>query len=154
MRHETPYHSDRRAFELAKSGKYLYVSEIRERLRSEGYSTDTVSGPLLVGQLKTAIVSALKEQRKPFPQGKREGSTQTVPMRPLSHRARDRDTRPRINLGPVDWSRVRPQLSGFGWAALQRRRNGVMTMKSVVLWLLGVPIVVIVLLNLTGMLGH
>jgi len=27
-------------------------------------------------------------------------------------------------------------------------------MKSIVLWLLGVPIVVIILLNLTGMLGH
>ena len=28
------------------------------------------------------------------------------------------------------------------------------SMKSIVLWLLGVPIVVIILLNLTGMLGH
>jgi len=27
-------------------------------------------------------------------------------------------------------------------------------MKSIFLWLLGVPIVVIVLLNVTGMLGH
>ena len=27
-------------------------------------------------------------------------------------------------------------------------------MKSIFLWLLGVPIVVIVLLNITGMLGH
>ena len=27
-------------------------------------------------------------------------------------------------------------------------------MKSVILWLMGVPIVVIILLNLTGMLGH
>jgi len=27
-------------------------------------------------------------------------------------------------------------------------------MKSVILWLLGVPIVVIILLNITGMLGH
>jgi hypothetical protein len=30
----------------------------------------------------------------------------------------------------------------------------VQVMKSVVLWLLGVPIVVIILLNITGMLGH
>ncbi len=28
------------------------------------------------------------------------------------------------------------------------------SMKSVILWLLGVPIVVIILLNVTGMLGH
>ncbi len=28
------------------------------------------------------------------------------------------------------------------------------TMKSIILWLLGVPIVVIILLNVTGMLGH
>jgi len=27
-------------------------------------------------------------------------------------------------------------------------------MKSIFLWLLGIPIVVIVLLNITGMLGH
>jgi len=27
-------------------------------------------------------------------------------------------------------------------------------MKSIILWLLGVPIVVILLLNITGMLGH
>jgi len=27
-------------------------------------------------------------------------------------------------------------------------------MKSIILWLLGVPIVVIIFLNLTGMLGH
>ena len=27
-------------------------------------------------------------------------------------------------------------------------------MKSIILWLLGVPIVVIILLNVTGMLGH
>jgi len=27
-------------------------------------------------------------------------------------------------------------------------------MKSIILWLLGVPIVVIILLNITGMLGH
>jgi hypothetical protein len=27
-------------------------------------------------------------------------------------------------------------------------------MKSIILWLLGVPIVVIILLNITGLLGH
>jgi hypothetical protein len=32
--------------------------------------------------------------------------------------------------------------------------KGVQVMKSVLLWLLGVPIVVIILLNITGMLGH
>jgi hypothetical protein len=32
--------------------------------------------------------------------------------------------------------------------------SGRTLMKSVILWLLGVPIVVIILLNVTGMLGH
>jgi hypothetical protein len=65
-----------RAFELAKSGKYLYLSEIRERLRFEGYYTDTISGQQLCGQIKAAIATALREQHRPLPQEKREGSTQ------------------------------------------------------------------------------
>jgi hypothetical protein len=37
-------------------------------------------------------------------------------------------------------------------AAVRSQRTTIM--KSVILWLLGVPIVVIILLNVTGMLGH
>ena len=33
-----------RAFELARAGLYLEVSEIKERLRHEGYFTETVTG--------------------------------------------------------------------------------------------------------------
>jgi len=57
-----------RAFELARSGRFLYLTEIRERLRFEGYFTDTISGPHLCCQLKAEIDGALKEQQKPLPQ--------------------------------------------------------------------------------------
>lgn len=60
-----------RAFELAKSGRFLYLSEVRERLRFEGYFTETISGPLLCGQLKATIEAALKDQHKPLPQGQK-----------------------------------------------------------------------------------
>ena len=33
-----------RAFELSRTGLYLEVFEIKERLRSEGYPTDTITG--------------------------------------------------------------------------------------------------------------
>jgi hypothetical protein len=61
-----------RAFELAKSGRFLYLSEVREQLRSEGYFTETISGPLLCGQLKATIEAALKDQHKPLPQGRKD----------------------------------------------------------------------------------
>jgi hypothetical protein len=44
-----------RAFQLARLGTYLNVSEIKERLHVDGYPTDTISGPHLYEQLKSAI---------------------------------------------------------------------------------------------------
>jgi hypothetical protein len=55
-----------RAFELARSGRFLYLAEVRERLRFEGYFTDTISGPQLCGQLKATIEAALKEQHSRY----------------------------------------------------------------------------------------
>ena len=40
-----------RAFELAASGKFVSVEEIRRRLSDEGYFTGAVCGPLLCRQL-------------------------------------------------------------------------------------------------------
>ena len=72
-----------RAFELARSGRYVYLTKIRERLRYEGYFTDTVSGPLLCRQLKDTIKAALRGQHKPVP------SDRSEPFRPLIERRAD-----------------------------------------------------------------
>ena len=53
------------AFELARSGKYVDVSEIIERLRFEGYVTETIAGPLLFRQLTDMLNKARTDQRKP-----------------------------------------------------------------------------------------
>jgi hypothetical protein len=47
-----------RAFELARSGRYLSLSEIKVRLSIEGYSADFVEGPQLCSQLKALIKTA------------------------------------------------------------------------------------------------
>ena len=47
-----------RAFELAKSGDYETVSDIRKKLNSEGYSADQVSGRTLQRQLRELIEAA------------------------------------------------------------------------------------------------
>jgi len=57
-----------RAFELANTGRFLYVQEIRERLRAEGYHTDVITGPKLWSQLRDAIAATLRQQHKPQPQ--------------------------------------------------------------------------------------
>ena len=57
-----------RAFELAGTGRFLYVNEIRERLRSEGYVSDRIVGSHLCGQLKMAIQKALKREHRPVPE--------------------------------------------------------------------------------------
>ena len=56
-----------RAFELAGTGRFLYVAEIRHQLRSEGYTSDGIIGPQLCSQLKKSIRQALKTQHKPLP---------------------------------------------------------------------------------------
>jgi hypothetical protein len=64
-----------RAFALAKSGKYLYIAEIRERLRFEGYFTETITGPHLSNQLRAAIRSARMLEHKPLPRGTKPQDT-------------------------------------------------------------------------------
>jgi hypothetical protein len=41
-----------RAFDLARTGKYAGVSELRQQLKSEGYSVEQLSGPALLRQLR------------------------------------------------------------------------------------------------------
>ena len=53
-----------RAFELARTGLYLGVSEIKERLRHEGYFTESVTGPALRTQLKILMEAARKTRWK------------------------------------------------------------------------------------------
>ena len=48
-----------RAFELAKSGKYANVSDIKSALRAERYSIDTVTGASLSKQLRSLIESSI-----------------------------------------------------------------------------------------------
>jgi hypothetical protein len=47
-----------RAFQLARSGLCGSVSEIRERLKAEGYSLDQLTGPTLSKQLFGLIQEA------------------------------------------------------------------------------------------------
>jgi hypothetical protein len=47
-----------RAFQLAKSGYCNSVDDIRHQLKSEGYSTEQITGKDLTSQLKALINSA------------------------------------------------------------------------------------------------
>ena len=47
-----------RAFELAKSGTCASVSEIKQRLKSEGHSVDQITGAVLKRQLRALIQAA------------------------------------------------------------------------------------------------
>lgn len=47
-----------RAFELAKSGKCLSISDIRNQLKIEGYGPEQVTGPTLLRQLRKLIAAA------------------------------------------------------------------------------------------------
>jgi hypothetical protein len=47
-----------RAFELARSGECAQVSDIRKRLRDEGYSDAQIEGPILTRQLRALLVAA------------------------------------------------------------------------------------------------
>jgi hypothetical protein len=50
-----------RAFQLAKSGRYATVVEIRRTLNLEGYSTHQVTGSTLQRQLR-ALIQAAREK--------------------------------------------------------------------------------------------
>ena len=47
-----------RAFQLARSGDYVSVEDIKKRLNTEGYSASQVSGPTLTKQLLALIREA------------------------------------------------------------------------------------------------
>jgi hypothetical protein len=47
-----------RAFQLARSGQYANVSEVRDQLRRENYSIEQVSGLELTRQLRELIATA------------------------------------------------------------------------------------------------
>ena len=47
-----------RAFDLAASGRFLTVNEIRLRLHREGYREELIQGPILAKQLLSAIEQA------------------------------------------------------------------------------------------------
>ena len=47
-----------RAFELAKSGKYTSVAEIKQKLQNEGYSLVQLEGRELAKQLRELIKGA------------------------------------------------------------------------------------------------
>jgi hypothetical protein len=47
-----------RAFQLAKSGKYATVDDIKTQLGKEGYSDSQVTGRQLTQQLRALIVAA------------------------------------------------------------------------------------------------
>jgi hypothetical protein len=49
-----------RAFQLAATGRYLTVMEIKLRLHHEGYRYEQVEGPLLAKQLLAEIAKARK----------------------------------------------------------------------------------------------
>ena len=49
-----------RAFQLAKSGDCVSVPDLRQRLKGEGYSLETIVGPALSRQLE-ALIRAAKD---------------------------------------------------------------------------------------------
>jgi hypothetical protein len=57
-----------RAFQLAKSGRCGSVKDIRDQLRSEGYSTTKITGKTLASQLQALI------QTRRTPQGPKAGT--------------------------------------------------------------------------------
>ena len=59
-----------RAFQLAATGRYLIVTEIKLRLHDEGYSHGQVDGPLLRKQLMDAIANARQERSTRAKKGK------------------------------------------------------------------------------------
>ena len=53
-----------RAFELARSGRYLRLDQLLRRLNSEGYLGEQVTGPAVRKQLSQAIKES--KSRPPF----------------------------------------------------------------------------------------
>jgi hypothetical protein len=64
---EKPVLPIERAFELARSGKFSKVMDIRRRLSAEGYPVHQISGPTLKAQLRQMIQNALQGPPHPMP---------------------------------------------------------------------------------------
>ena len=47
-----------RAFQLARTGQYASVEDLKKKLRAEGYSIATITGPTLLKQLRELIKAA------------------------------------------------------------------------------------------------
>jgi hypothetical protein len=47
-----------RAFQLARTGQYVTVEDVKKKLRAEGYSVATITGPTLLRQLRELIKAA------------------------------------------------------------------------------------------------
>jgi hypothetical protein len=47
-----------RAFEMARTGKYLSASEIKRAVSAEGYAVAQIEGPMLMRQLRGLIRDA------------------------------------------------------------------------------------------------
>lgn len=60
MNTERPVDPIARAFELAKSGKFASVSEIRKKLKIEQYDTTTLVGRSLLKQLRDLINESMR----------------------------------------------------------------------------------------------
>lgn len=52
-----------RAFALAADGRYLSAHEIKQQLKSEGFSTEQITGPALLRQIRELCISARKRPR-------------------------------------------------------------------------------------------
>ena len=49
-----------RAFELARSGEYASVTEVKQRLRDEGLASHQIEGPILTRQLRDLCRAAVR----------------------------------------------------------------------------------------------
>jgi hypothetical protein len=47
-----------RAFQLARTGGYASIDDLKKKLRAEGYSVATITGPTLLRQLRELIKAA------------------------------------------------------------------------------------------------
>ena len=56
-----------RAFQLATSGNYTSVADIKKRLIAERYTTEQITGGALSKQLQALIQTALKSRRMEAP---------------------------------------------------------------------------------------
>lgn len=50
-----------RAFELARTGRYMTVAEVKAAMSAEGYGTEQVTGPTLMKQLRGIIAESKEE---------------------------------------------------------------------------------------------